>query len=124
MTQTLTPPAATAVSPTGDRIRSITLSHVVLPLPTPVSDAKVLTGRQKPLTETVMLFVELTTEQGLEGMGFSYSKRAGGKAQYAHLKEVMDVAIGQDPSDIAKIYESLMWAGELVTPVPKPDPLD
>ena len=114
MTQTLTPPAETAGSSTGDRIRSITLSHVVLPLPTPVSDAKVLTGRQKPLTETVMLFVELTTEQGFEGMGFSYSKRAGGKGQYAHLKEVMDVAIGQDPNDIAKIYESLMWAGASV----------
>ncbi|MFP5369046.1 MAG: mandelate racemase/muconate lactonizing enzyme family protein, partial [Actinomycetes bacterium] len=51
---------------------------------------------------------------GLEGMGFSYSKRAGGKAQYAHLKEVVDVAIGQDPSDIARIYESLMWAGASV----------
>ena len=112
MTQTLVPPTATPT--TGDRIRSVTLSHVVLPLPNPVSDAKVLTGRQKPLTETVMLFVELTTEQGLEGMGFSYSKRAGGKGQYAHLKEVIDVAIGQDPNDIAKIYESLMWAGASV----------
>ena len=61
-----------------DRIRHLTLSHVVLPLENPVSDAKVLTGRQKPLTETVLLFVEVTTEQGLEGMGFSYSKRAGG----------------------------------------------
>ena len=35
-------------------------------------------------------------------MGFSYSKRAGGPAQYAHLKEIAEVAIGQDPSDIAK----------------------
>ncbi|HYJ28415.1 MAG TPA: mandelate racemase/muconate lactonizing enzyme family protein, partial [Nocardioides sp.] len=112
MTQTATPPTAT--SSTADRIRSVTLSHVVLPLDNPVSDAKVLTGRQKPLTETVLLFVELTTEQGLEGMGFSYSKRAGGKAQYAHLKEVVDAAVGQDPNDIAKIYESLMWAGASV----------
>jgi hypothetical protein len=63
----------------SDRIRHLTLSHVVLPLATPVSDAKVLTGRQKPLTETVLLFVEVVTEQGLEGMGFSYSKRAGGR---------------------------------------------
>ena len=86
----------------ADRIRSLTLSHVVLPLDNPVSDAKVLTGRQKPLTETVLLFVEVTTEQGHEGMGFSYSKRAGGPAQYAHLREVAEVAIGQDPSDIAE----------------------
>ena len=89
----------------SDTIRSLRLSHVVLPLENPVSDAKVLTGRQKPLTESVLLFVEITTEQGHEGMGFSYSKRAGGKAQYAHLKEVAETAIGQDPSDIAKIYE-------------------
>ncbi|MBC7279093.1 mandelate racemase/muconate lactonizing enzyme family protein [Nocardioides sp.] len=98
----------------ADRIKSLNLSHVVLPLDNPVSDAKVLTGRQKPLTETVLLFVEVTTERGLEGMGFSYSKRAGGPAQFAHLKEIAQVAIGQDPSDIAKIYESLMWAGASV----------
>ena len=97
-----------------DSIASLTLSSVVLPLPHPVSDAKVLTGRQKPLTETVLLFVEVETEQGHHGMGFSYSKRAGGPAQYTHLKEIAEVAIGQDPSDIAKIYESLMWAGASV----------
>jgi len=98
----------------GDRIRSLRLSHVVLPLDNPVSDAKVLTGRQKPLTETVLLFVEVVTEQGHEGMGFSYSKRAGGPAQYAHLKEVAQVAVGQDPSDIDRIYQSLLWAGASV----------
>jgi L-alanine-DL-glutamate epimerase-like enolase superfamily enzyme len=97
-----------------DRIRHLTISHVVLPLDTPVSDAKVLTGRQKPLTETVLLFVEVSTEQGLEGMGFSYSKRAGGPAQYAHLAEIADVALGQDPSDIDRIYQSLLWAGASV----------
>ena len=94
----------------ANAIRSLTLSHVVLPLETPVSDAKVLTGRQKSLTETVLLFVEVTTEQGHRGMGFSYSKRAGGPAQYAHLREVTEV-IGQDPADIDRIYQSLMWAG-------------
>jgi L-alanine-DL-glutamate epimerase-like enolase superfamily enzyme len=99
---------------TADAIRSLTLSHVVLPLENPVSDAKVLTGRQKPLTETVLLFVEVETEQGHRGMGFSYSKRAGGKAQYAHLKEVAEVAVGQDPADIDRIYQSLMWAGASV----------
>ena len=98
----------------ADAIRSLTLSHVVLPLENPVSDAKVLTGRQKPLTETVLLFVEVTTEQGHQGMGFSYSKRAGGPAQYAHLKEIAEVAIGQDPADIDRIYQSLMWAGASV----------
>ncbi|MBO0678576.1 mandelate racemase/muconate lactonizing enzyme family protein [Mycolicibacterium sp. S2-37] len=98
----------------SDRIRHLKLSHVVLPLPTPVSDAKVLTGRQRPLTETVLLFVELRTEQGCTGTGFSYSKRSGGPAQYTHLKEIAEVAIGQDPSDIDRIYQSLLWAGASV----------
>ena len=65
-----------------DSLRQLKLSHVVLPLDRPVSDAKVLTGRQEPLTETVLLFVEIASEDGHEGMGFSYSKRAGGRAQF------------------------------------------
>lgn len=97
-----------------DAIASITLSEVVLPLPTPVSDAKVLTGRQKPLTDVHLLVAEVTTAQGHRGTGFSYSKRAGGRAQYAHACEVADVAIGQDPSDIGRVYTSLLWAGASV----------
>ena len=97
-----------------DAIRHINLSHVVLPIDNPVSDAKVLTGKQKPLSEMVMLFVEVLTEDGFRGMGFSYSKRAGGPAQFRHLKEIAEVAIGQDPSDIAKIYDTLLWAGASV----------
>ena len=49
----------------ADKITHLTLSHVVLPLENPVSDAKVLTGRQKPLTETVLLFAEITTEDSV-----------------------------------------------------------
>ncbi len=67
----------------SDTIRHLALSHVVLPLDSPVSDAKVLTGRQKPLTETVLLFVEVKTVQGFEGMGFSYSKRPSNPASAA-----------------------------------------
>ncbi|MEV5323958.1 mandelate racemase/muconate lactonizing enzyme family protein [Nonomuraea sp. N2-4H] len=98
----------------ADRIRHVTLSSVTLPLDVPVSDAKVLTGRQKPMTEVVFLFAEIATEDGHSGVGFSYSKRAGGPAQYAHAKEVGENLIGQDPSDIGKVYESLLWAGASV----------
>ncbi|MEY2952284.1 MAG: hypothetical protein RLZZ401_371, partial [Pseudomonadota bacterium] len=40
---------------TGDRIDWVKLSLVHLPLAVPVSDAKVLTGRQKPLTEIAFI---------------------------------------------------------------------
>ncbi|WP_129789981.1 L-talarate/galactarate dehydratase [Promicromonospora panici] len=97
-----------------DAIRTVRLSTATLPLATAISDAKVFTGRQKPMTEVVFLFAEITTEQGFEGVGFSYSKRAGGPAQYAHAKEVAQTAVGEDPNDIAKLYTKLVWAGASV----------
>jgi L-talarate/galactarate dehydratase len=56
----------------------------------------------------------VATKEGHRGMGFSYSKRAGGPAQFTHLKEVAEGAIGQDPSDIDRIYQRLLWAGASV----------
>ena len=99
---------------TTDRIRHVKLSTLTLPLETPISDAKVLTGRQTPMTEIVFLFAEIATENGHSGIGFSYSKRAGGPAQYAHAKEVAGNLIGEDPSDIGRVYEKLLWAGASV----------
>ena len=97
-----------------DSIRQVKLSSVVLPLKTAISDAKVFTGRQKPMTEVVFLFAEITTESGHEGIGFSYSKRAGGPAQYAHACEIADNLIGEDPNDIPRLYDKLLWAGASV----------
>lgn len=99
---------------TVDLIRHVQLSTARLPLAVPISDAKVFTGRQKPMTEVVFLFAEITTEQGHTGLGFSYSKRAGGPAQYAHAKEVAEGIIGEDPNDIGKLYTKLLWAGASV----------
>ncbi|WP_458116226.1 L-talarate/galactarate dehydratase [Arthrobacter sp. D2-10] len=97
-----------------DAIRHVKLSTATLPLATPISDAKVFTGRQKPMTEVAFLFAEIVTEQGVSGLGFSYSKRAGGPAQYAHAREVAQAMIGEDPNDIAKLYNKLLWAGASV----------
>ena len=106
--------ALTAGAATVDRIRSVKLSSITLPLATPISDAKVLTGRQKPMTEVAFLFAEISTEDGHEGVGFSYSKRAGGPGQFAHAREIAPVLIGEDPSDIGKIWTKLVWAGASV----------
>lgn len=98
----------------SDAIRTVKLSTATLPLRTAISDAKVATGRQQPMTEVVFLFAEITTEQGHEGLGFSYSKRAGGPAQYAHAREVAQGMLGEDPNDIPRIYNKLLWAGASV----------
>jgi L-alanine-DL-glutamate epimerase-like enolase superfamily enzyme len=97
-----------------DRITSVTLSSVTLPLPTGISDAKVLTGRQRPMTEVAFLFAEIDTEGGHSGVGFGYSKRAGGPAQFAHAREVAPDLLGEDPSDIGRLWTKLVWAGASV----------
>ena len=95
----------------ADRIAWLRLSSCTLPLANPISDAKVLTGRQKPMTEVAMLFVELQSADGHQGLGFSYAKRAGGPGQFAHAHELAPALIGEDPNDIARLWTQLCWAG-------------
>lgn len=102
---------ARTAADTGDRIAAIKLSLVYLPLATPVSDAKVLTGRQKPLTEIAFVFAEIWSRDGHQGIGFGYSKRAGGPGIYAHAQELAEHLIGEDPNDISRLFTKLLWAG-------------
>jgi L-alanine-DL-glutamate epimerase-like enolase superfamily enzyme len=103
-----------STAPEADRIAWLRLSSCYLPLAMPISDAKVLTGRQKPMTEIAMLFAEIRTAHGHEGLGFSYSKRAGGPGQFAHAKEIAPALLGEDPNDIGKLWNKLCWAGASV----------
>lgn len=98
----------------GDRLEKLDVSLVILPLQAPVSDAKVTTGRQKPLTEVAFLFVEAKTLEGHSGLGFSYSKRAGGPGLFAHACEIAPELIGEDPNDIGRLWTKLVWAGASV----------
>ena len=104
----------TTTAAAGDTIAWIRLASVYLPLANPISDAKVLTGRQKPMTEIAMLFAEIESKDGHRGLGFSYAKRAGGPGQFAHAKEIAPALIGEDPSDIARLWTKLCWAGASV----------
>jgi L-alanine-DL-glutamate epimerase-like enolase superfamily enzyme len=99
---------------TLDRIRRVAVSAVALPLDVPVSDAKVSTGRQRPLTEVAILFAEIESEGGHSGLGFSYSKRAGGPGLFAHAREIAHELVGEDPADIARLWSKLQWAGASV----------
>ena len=115
MSTSTTPGVATDHDhPVLDRIARIDLSAIRVPLPTAISDAKVFTGRQRPLTEVAILLAEVATDDGAEGIGVSYSKRAGGPAQFAHAVEVSPALIGEDPADIARLWTKLVWAGASV----------
>ncbi|GAA2107102.1 mandelate racemase/muconate lactonizing enzyme family protein [Microlunatus panaciterrae] len=110
----MTPDTSPRAVPPPAAIAHIALSSVLLPLDTPVSDAKVLTGRQRPMTEVAFLFAEITTEDGHTGLGFSYSKRAGGPGQFAHAREVAGDLLGEDANDIGRLWQKLVWAGASV----------
>ncbi|MDN3520447.1 L-talarate/galactarate dehydratase [Halomonas ramblicola] len=99
---------------TKDKISRIELSRVILPLSRPISDAKVMTGRQTPMKEMSLLFAELESRDGHSGMGFGYVLRSGGKAQYAHAQELAPFLIGEDPNDIPRLWERLAWQGASV----------
>ncbi|ENB6517981.1 mandelate racemase/muconate lactonizing enzyme family protein [Salmonella enterica] len=97
-----------------DHISWIKLSSVNVPLNTAVSDAKVLTGRQNALKDVELLVAEIETEQGFRGLGFTYTLRNGGPAQFSHAKEMAPLLIGEDPNDIPRLWSKLVWAGASV----------
>ncbi|QIS11663.1 L-talarate/galactarate dehydratase [Nocardia arthritidis] len=97
-----------------DEITGVALSSVVVPLEAGISDAKVLTGRQRPMTEVAVLLAEIDTAAGLRGLGISYAKRAGGPGQFAHARELAPELLGADPNDIGRIWDRLVWAGASV----------
>ena len=81
----------------SDRIRHLKLSHVVLPLGQPGQRRQ---GADRPAEAADRDGAAVRRGRhraGPRGMGFSYSKRAGGPAQYAHLAEIAEVAIGAGP---------------------------
>jgi len=85
-----------------------------VPLKEPVSDAKVTTGRQRPLGDVDVVVATIATADGLEGIGFSYSKRAGGPALFAHAKQIAPLLVGEDPLDTSRIWEKLLWSAASV----------
>lgn len=97
-----------------DRISEVRLSSIPVPLDVPVSDAKVLTGVQRPMTDVPVLLAEIRTADGREGVGFTYATRGGGPGQFAHAVEIAPVLIGEDANDVQRLWTRLTWAGASV----------
>ncbi|MEM6381406.1 MAG: mandelate racemase/muconate lactonizing enzyme family protein [Pseudomonadota bacterium] len=94
---------------TQDALSGLKISHIEIPLEMALSDAKVLTGRQSPLTHVDILTVEAVSEAGASGMGFGYTLRAGGAGMFALACEIAPRIMGQDPNDIGRLWELLRW---------------
>ena len=92
-----------------DEITGLRLRHVVIPLANPISDAKVLTGRQSPLAALDLLMVETRSAAGHEGLGLSYTLRAGGAGMFALGCEIAPFLLREDPNDISRLWDRLAW---------------
>lgn len=90
-------------------ITKIDLSHILVPLNLGFADAKVATGKQTPLTAVDLLVAEIETADGLQGIGFSYTLRAGGTAFLALAEEIAPMLVGQDSLQIEALWQKLAW---------------
>ena len=97
-----------------DRIAHVDVALYQVPLKKPASDAKVLTGRQRPLSHISLLVAEIETVNGARGLGFSYALRAGGQALLAHARELAPELLGEDPRDIGRLWQKIAWMGASV----------
>ncbi|MGT2829145.1 L-talarate/galactarate dehydratase [Streptococcus hillyeri] len=93
-----------------DKITEIEVKLICVPLKKAVSDAKVIQGKQTPLKEVMITAAIIKTEAGYTGMGYTYCKRFGGPAQYALAKEYAPLLIGEDPNDISRLWDKLLWS--------------
>lgn len=106
--------AGLAAEKSGAALEKITwvgISSILLPLKKSVSDAKVLTGRQKALDSVSILTATILDAAGHEGFGFGYCLRAGGAGIYAHACELAPALLGEDANDIGRLWGKLAWLG-------------
>src|ERR671933_295447 len=111
---TTAPRRGVSVTTEAARIERVRCQLYFVPLRQPASDAKVFTGRQKPLDQVAVLLAWIQTSDGGDGFGLSYSKRAGGPALHAHAREIAPELLGEDASDIGRLWDKLQWAGASV----------
>ncbi|HEY8445974.1 MAG TPA: mandelate racemase/muconate lactonizing enzyme family protein [Thermomicrobiales bacterium] len=57
------------------------------------------------------IFVELTTDEGLTGLGYSYTIGTGGRAVLAMLREdLLHRLVGEDARQVEALWQKLFWA--------------
>ena len=84
------------------KIEGLSVSHTFMPLKNPVSDAKVANGLQTELRGIDLFFVEIFDNYGAQGVGFSYTLRAGGDALFSLSCEIASSLLGLPSTDVQK----------------------
>ena len=86
-------------------IKSVRTDHYRIPLPVVLSDS---THGEIPAFEIVS--VRITDDDGLEGVGYTYSVGRGGAAIHALIeRDMAPDLIGQDAARIEALWKMLWW---------------
>lgn len=89
----------------SNKISSVKVEYYQVPLDEVLSDAK-----HGDHTHFEIVACKITTADGLEGTGYTYTGGKGGRAIYSLISDEMKpVLIGQDASEIDAIWEQLQW---------------
>jgi L-alanine-DL-glutamate epimerase-like enolase superfamily enzyme len=76
-----------------------------LPVEKPRSDAI------QAFTKQETLMVELTTDEGLVGIGYSYTIGTGGRSILALLRtDMLPLLMGEDAREVERLWQKLFWA--------------
>lgn len=85
-----------------DRIQT---GHYRIPLPRPLSDST-----HHEISGFELITARVTTADGIEGLGYTYTVGRGGKAIRALIDELADVLAGADEGRIEACWQRMWWA--------------
>ncbi len=72
---------------------------------------KVRTDAIQAFTKQETIMVELTTDEGLIGLGYSYTIGTGGRSVLALLRtDMLPLLIGEDAREVERLWQKLFWA--------------
>ncbi len=87
------------------KIRSVEASHYRIPLPVVLSDST-----HGTMTHFELVVAKVTDEEGVEGIGYTYTVGVGGSAIRALIADAMaPAAIGHDADAIEALWQHLWW---------------
>ncbi len=86
-------------------IKDLKIDYYRIPLPVVLSDAS-----HGDMTHFDFVTARVVTDQGIEGVGYTFTPGTGGAAIHAMAdRDLREVVVGQDARRIEQLWESMWW---------------
>ncbi|PPG38135.1 uroporphyrinogen decarboxylase [Pseudoclavibacter sp. RFBA6] len=87
------------------RIQSVAADHYRVPLPVKLTDSM-----HGDMDDFELITVRIRDEDGIEGLGYTYTVNAGGRAVAVMINDYMaDAIVGEEANRIEQLWEKLWW---------------